>query len=94
MAIHVLEDGVFERVMNYELGKVQEYRAEREAKRTSAGRSRTYSQSKPSKSSLGSDDGRSLFFLLFARDQPLTRLIGSRLQRLHPSTLVGFQIHS
>ncbi|KIM27920.1 hypothetical protein M408DRAFT_161301 [Serendipita vermifera MAFF 305830] len=45
--------------MNYELGKVQEYRAEREAKRTSAGRSRTYSQSKPSKSSLGSDDAAS-----------------------------------
>ncbi|CAG8680322.1 1146_t:CDS:2, partial [Acaulospora colombiana] len=51
--VHVVEDGVFDRVMQYELGKAKAYRAEKDAKR----RTRTDSNAKSTKaSSVGSDD--------------------------------------
>ncbi|PVF93627.1 hypothetical protein CPB86DRAFT_829177, partial [Serendipita vermifera] len=54
--VHVVEDGVFDRVMQYELGKAKAYRAEKEAKR----RTRTDSNAKSTKaSSVGSDDSQS-----------------------------------
>lgn len=65
---HVLEDGVFNRVIQYELGKVQASKDERDSRRRST-RSRTYSNAKSSKAStLGSDDGESL---LIAPSPPL-----------------------
>lgn len=92
MAIHVLEDGVFDRVMSYEMGKVQAYREERDAKRRSGARSRTYSQSKPSKSSLGSDDGQFACSVM----RPASNVNPSSILfwRIHPSTILGIQVHS
>jgi hypothetical protein len=51
--VHVVEDGVFDRVMQYELGKAKAYMAEKQAKR----RTRADSNAKSTKaSSVGSDD--------------------------------------
>ncbi|CCA74643.1 hypothetical protein PIIN_08595 [Serendipita indica DSM 11827] len=54
---HVLEEGVFDRVMEYEMTRIQVYKSQQAAKRT---RRRTNSNVKSSKaSSIGSDDAAS-----------------------------------